>query len=236
MDYYKPVEIARELQISTSALRHYESWGVVPAPERAANGYRLYTRIHLAYFRCLRAMFPGFGVKVTCEVLRFIQKRDIDAAFWLVNKEQAILHHEKAAADQTLAMLDTLELPPLPNRRLKQRMTIGEIAAFTGSAPSAIRHWEKEGLIAPERDPENGYRLFSPVDARKILLIRTLRGTVYFLKSMKEIVQAVENQSIDKAKKITEQAIFSINERNRQQYLGLHQLIELCKELKLVTK
>lgn len=236
VDYYKPVEIARELQISTSALRHYESWGVVPAPERAANGYRLYTRIHLAYFRCLRAMFPGFGVKVTCEVLRFIQKRDIDAAFWLVNKEQAILHHEKAAADQTLAMLDTLELPPLPNRRLKQRMTIGEIAAFTGSAPSAIRHWEKEGLIAPERDPENGYRLFSPVDARKILLIRTLRGTVYFLKSMKEIVQAVENQSIDKAKKITEQAIFSINERNRQQYLGLHQLIELCKELKLVTK
>lgn len=115
-------------------------------------------------------------------------------------------------------------------------MTIGEIAAFTGSAPSAIRHWEKEGLISPERDPENGYRLFSPVDARKILLIRTLRGTVYFLKSMKEIVQAVENQSIDKAKKITEQAISSINERNRQQYLGLHQLIELCKELNLVTK
>ncbi|MEK5476154.1 TioE family transcriptional regulator [Paenibacillus sp. FSL R5-0407] len=236
MDYYKPVEIARELQISTSALRHYESWGVVPAPERAANGYRLYTGIHLAYFRCLRAMFPGFGVQVTCEVLRLIQKSDIDAAFWLVNKEQAILHHEKAAADQTLAMLDTLELPPLPNRRLKQRMTIGEIAAFTGSAPSAIRHWEKEGLISPERDPENGYRLFSPVDARKILLIRTLRGTVYFLKSMKEIVQAVENQSIDKAKKITEQAISSINERNRQQYLGLHQLIELCKELNLVTK
>lgn len=236
MEYYRPVEIARELRISTSALRHYESWGVVPAPERAANGYRLYTRTHLSYFRCLRAMFPGFGVKVTCDVLRFIQERDIDTAFWLVNKEQAILHHEKAAADQALAMLDSLELPPMPNRKLKRRMTIGEIAAFTGSTPSAIRHWEKEGLIAPERDPENGYRLFSPVDARKILLIRTMRGTVYFLKSMKEIVHALDSQSLDKAKRITGQAISTIHERNRQQYLGIHQLMELCKELDLVTK
>ncbi len=233
VEYYKPVEIARELHISTSALRHYESWGVVPAPARAANGYRLYTREHLAYFRCIRAMFPGFGVPVTCDVLRFIQKKDIDAAFWLVNKQQAMLHHEKAAAEQTLAMLDSLELPPLPNRKLKERMTIGEIADFTGSTPSAIRHWEKEGLIAPERDPDNGYRLYSPVDARKILLIRTLRGTVYFLKSMKEIVGELNNQSIDKAKRITEQAISSIHMRNRQQFFGVHQLIELCKEVGL---
>lgn len=71
-------------------------WGVVPAPARAANGYRLYTKIHLAYFRCLRAMFPGFGVAVTCDVLRFIQNGEIDYAFWLVNKEQANLQQEKA--------------------------------------------------------------------------------------------------------------------------------------------
>ncbi|MBW7460074.1 MerR family DNA-binding transcriptional regulator, partial [Paenibacillus sepulcri] len=79
MRYYKPHEIARELHISTSALRHYESWGVVPIPERAANGYRLYTVVHLAYFRCLRTMFAGFGVAVTCDVLRHIQKSDMDS-------------------------------------------------------------------------------------------------------------------------------------------------------------
>ncbi|RCX23826.1 MerR-like DNA binding protein [Fontibacillus phaseoli] len=230
METYKPAEIAKELHISTSALRHYESWGAVPAPARGANGYRLYTKEHLAYFRCLRAMFPGFGVSVTCDVLRSIQKKDVDTAFWLVNKEQATLYHEKAAADQTLALLDMLELPPFPNRKLKRFMTIGEIAAFTGSTTSAIRHWEKEGILAPERDPVNGYRLFTPVHARKILLIRTLRNTVYFLKNMKEIVQAVDNQSLDKAKVITEQAIFTIHERNRQQMLGVHHLIELCKE------
>lgn len=201
MRYYKPIEIARELSISTSALRHYESWGVIPAPERAANGYRLYTKVHLAYFRCLRAMFLGFGVSITCDVLRHIQNGELDSAFWLVNKEQANLQHEKVIADQTLAVLKDPKLPLITDQKRKSRMTIGEAAAFTDVQTSAIRHWEKEGLISPERDPENGYRLFTPMHIRQILLIRTLRKTVYYLENMKEIVQAVEHQSIEKAKK-----------------------------------
>lgn len=174
-------------------------------------------------------MFPGFGVAVTCEVLRNIQNADIDAAFWLINKEQTSLQHEKTATDKTLELLENLRLPPLANRELKNLMTIGEAVAFTGVTTSAIRHWEKEGLLIPERDPENGYRLFTPLHIRKILLIRTLRNSVYFLKSMKEIVQAVDHQSIKEAKKVTENALQSIHQRNRHQFRGVHQLIELCE-------
>ncbi|MFD0713792.1 TioE family transcriptional regulator [Paenibacillus sp. GCM10027626] len=234
MRYYKPIEIARELHISTSALRHYESWGVIPAPARAANGYRLYTQVHLAFFRCLRAMFSGFGYTVAGKVLRHIQNADLDAAFWLVNHEQAVLHHEKTVADQTLSLLQNPELPFTPNKKLKNRMTIGEAAALTDVQASAIRHWEKEGLIRPERDPENGYRIFTPVHIRQILLIRTLRRTVYFLENMKEIVQAVEQHSMEKAKKVTVEALSSIHERNRKQFYGVHQLVELCKEVGLI--
>ncbi|GAA0362041.1 TioE family transcriptional regulator [Bacillus horti] len=236
MRYYKPIEIARELHISTSALRHYESWGVVPAPDRAPNGYRLYTKVHLAYFRCLRAMFAGFGVALTCDVLRHIQNRDVDTAFWLVNKEQAVLQQEKVVADQTLALLQDPDVPVSASKRLKSQMNIGEVAKIADVQPSAIRHWEKEGLIIPERDPENGYRLFTPMHIRQILLIRTLRKTVYFLENMKEIVQAVEHHSLEKAKKVTENALVSIHERNRQQLYGIHQLIELCKEIELIDR
>ncbi|MBE9915161.1 MerR family DNA-binding transcriptional regulator [Paenibacillus donghaensis] len=234
MRYYKPIEIARELYISTSALRHYESWGVIPEPERSDNGYRLYNKVHLAYFRCLRAMFSGFGTGTTCEVLRLIQKGDINGAFWLVNQEQARLHHEKTAANQTLALLQDPELPLIPNKRLKNRMTIGEAAAFTDVQPSAIRHWEKEGLLTPERDPENGYRLFTPTHIRQIMLIRTLRKTVYVLENMREIVRGVEHQSIEKAKKVTLEALSSIHDRNRRQFYGVHLLVELCIEVGLI--
>ncbi|MED5018617.1 TioE family transcriptional regulator [Paenibacillus chibensis] len=233
-EYLKPSEIADELGISTSSLRHYESWGAVPAPDRGSNGYRLYTQVHLAYFRCLRAMFPGFGVGVTCDVLRSIQQGDVDTAFWMVNKIQAELYQEKQAADQTLGLLQEIELPSLPHQKLKSRMTIGEAAKYAGVAASAIRHWEKEGLLQSERHPENGYRLFTPADIRKILLIRTLRSTVYFLKSMKEIIHALDRQHVEQAKKLTEDAIRTIHERIRHQFTGVHQLVQLCQLLELI--
>ncbi|WP_042160772.1 TioE family transcriptional regulator [Paenibacillus gorillae] len=234
MAYFKPNEIAQELGISTSALRHYESWGVVPSPERGANGYRLYTEVHFAYFRCLRAMFPGYGVALTCEVLRKIQNSEPEAAFWLVNREQAVLQQEKIAADQTLELLQNLEIPALSNKKLKSHMSIGEAAEFTGVTASAIRHWEKEGLLIPDRDQDNGYRQFTPLHIRKILLISTLRKTVYFLQTMKDIVDALDNQSLEQARKVTENAIQSIHERIRHQFRGVHRLVELCQLLKLL--
>ena len=234
MQYYKPVDIARALHISTSALRHYESWGVVPAPDRDMNGYRLYTDVHLAYFRCLRAMFPGFGVGLTCTVLKHIQHEEVDEAFWLVNEEQANLHQEKVVANQLLTVLEQIDLPTIGNKTFKSPMTIGEAAEYTGVAASAIRHWEKEGLIIPERNPENGYRMFNALHIRKILLLRTLRSTLYFLKSMKEIVEALDHHSIEQAKKVTENAIRSLHDRNRQQFRGVHELVKLCKVLQLM--
>jgi len=235
MEYFKPIEIARELNISTSALRHYESWGVIPTPARGKNGYRLYTIVHLSYFRCLRTMFAGFGVTVTCNVLRHIQNNDMDTAFWLVNQEQANLQQEKVAADQTLDLLQNTETPLLSNQTVRKHMTIGEISILTNVQESAIRHWEKEGLLSPKRNPDNGYRIFTPIHIRQILLIRTLRRTVYFLENMKEIVQAVEHQNIEQAKKVTESALLNINKRNSQQLHGVHQLIELCKVIELIV-
>ncbi len=230
MSSYKPIEIARMLGISTSALRHYESWGVVPTPTRAPNGYRLYTDIHLAYFRCLRAMFPGFGVQLSCEALRRVQRGETDDAFWMVNEAQARLRQEKLAAEQTLELLHPLEHEPadLPKAR-KKRMTIGDAAKLAGVAASAIRHWEKEGLISPDRDPESGYRVFTSGHLCKIRLIRTLRSTVYFLNSMKEIVHALDHQSPEHARKLTEDAIRNLDARLRHQLQGIRRLIELCE-------
>jgi len=234
MRYYKPIEIAKELRISTSALRHYESWGVVPSPERAKNGYRLYTNVHMAYFRCLRALIPGFGFKLTYDVLRHIQQGEMDQAFWLVNAEQANMHEEKRIADQTLALLQDPHLTSIKDKKIKNLMTIGEVAAITNVQPSAIRHWEKEGLLSPERDPENGYRLYTPVHVRQILLIGSLRRSVYYLEKMKELVQAVEHHSIEKVKEVTEHALIRIHRRNRQQFNGVHKLMELCLEAGLI--
>ncbi|MBM7633192.1 MerR family DNA-binding transcriptional regulator [Geomicrobium sediminis] len=229
MKVYKPIEIARIVGVSTSALRHYESWGIVPKPERFENGYRKYTDVHLAYFRCLRAMFPAFGHALTSEVVLDIKNGNQDQAFWRMNKAQADLQYEKMTTDQTLEMLRNPELPLSLKGTIKEEMTIGEVAEITDVLPSSIRHWEKEGLITPKRNLENGYRIYQSTHVRQILLLRTMRKTVFFIDQMREIVQAVEHHSVQKAKQSAEQAREYISERNRLQMNAIYEVIRLCK-------
>lgn len=229
MGYHRPVDIARKLNISTSAMRHYESWGIIPLPERSKSNYRLYTDVHLAYFRCTRALSNGFGFACTVDVLRKMTQGQTSEALWVVNAEQAKLNHEKSVTEQTLTLLRDPDLSPIEDKKLRAHMTIGEAASLTDVTPSAIRHWEQEGLIKPERSPDNGYRLFTPMHIRQILIIRTMRPTVYFLEDMKEIVHSVERHSMDDAQKVTERTLHRLDERNRLQYVGVRELVNLCE-------
>ncbi|WP_096186562.1 MerR family transcriptional regulator [Evansella halocellulosilytica] len=232
--YYRPIDIAKSLNISTSALRHYESWGIIPIPERSESGYRLYTEVHFAYFRCIRAMYPGFSMQVISKVLNHIQQGEMDEALWIVNKEQADLHHEKVIADQALKLLYHPELMTIDEKKIKDEMTIGEVAELTDVAPSAIRHWEKEGVITPKRNPENGYRMFTKTHLRQLLLIRAMRHTVYGLENMTDVVKSIEHHSLEQAKKMTKEALAGLNYRIQCQVHGIHELYNLCKVTKLL--
>lgn len=56
-------------------------------------------------------------------------------------------------------------------------MTIKEIEEQTGMVRANIRYYEAEGLVVPERNKENGYRVYSRDDLlalRKIKLLRSL--------------------------------------------------------------
>lgn len=104
----------------------------------------MYTEIHFAYFRCIRAMFPAISMRVISNILLPIQHGQVDTAFWIVNEEQTKLHQEKAAAEQALKMLHHPELTNINNTKIKDEMTVGEAADLAGIEPSALRHWEKE--------------------------------------------------------------------------------------------
>nr|WP_202523918.1 MerR family transcriptional regulator [Kitasatospora sp. SID7827] len=53
-------------------------------------------------------------------------------------------------------------------------MTIGQLAAATGVPASAIRFWERHGLLpAPER--QGGQRRYPPRAAERIVLLRTFQ-------------------------------------------------------------
>jgi MerR family transcriptional regulator, redox-sensitive transcriptional activator SoxR len=63
-------------------------------------------------------------------------------------------------------------------------MTIGELAALTNLKPSAIRFYEKTGLLpAPTR--KNGRRVYSPEAAHRLTLISFAKDTGFSLPEIK---------------------------------------------------
>lgn len=225
------IEIAKKLNISTSALRHYESWGIVPKVERSANGYRIYTKEHEAYFQCIRALIPGFGMEFVREVMPRIMKGDTLEALWLINKAQVDLHFEKETVQRTVEMLDLKELANIPKYFDKDRFTIGEVAKIANTSSSSIRHWEKEGLIKPERQNESGFRIYSSSDIRKILVIRTVQRVAYSLDIVREILSELDNNNVSQTKEIALKSLQFINRSLVERVRGiayLHRLLEVA--------
>ena len=54
-------------------------------------------------------------------------------------------------------------------------LTIGEVATSTGVPASAIRFWERRGLL-PQPRRESGQRRYTPAAVERILILRKFQG------------------------------------------------------------
>lgn len=228
----RPIDIARKLDVGTSALRHYEEWGIVPPAERKPNGYRVYTEVHEAYFQCIRAMVPGFGMATVKKIMPMIQQQRFTEALWEVNNIQAELFQRRQQAIMALEILKPEKMESLLKKSKKKWFTIGEVAKELDVPASTLRHWEKEGLIQPNRNPENGYRLYDRDHLRQLLIIRTIQPSVFFLDSVKEIMEKINKHNISEARQITLDSLAYMDYQIEQQLRGAYYLYKLIHLLK----
>lgn len=64
---------------------------------------------------------------------------------------------------------------------------IGEIAKQAGVSVDTIRHYTQKALLAPRRDPENGYQLYASTDVQRVRFILQAKRLGYTLKEIDEI-------------------------------------------------
>lgn len=70
---------------------------------------------------------------------------------------------------------------------MPSRMQIGEVAALFDVTTKTLRHYEKLGLLKPER-ADNGYRLYGPEDVLRIQRIRQLQSLGLSLKEIARLL------------------------------------------------
>ncbi len=65
---------------------------------------------------------------------------------------------------------------------------IGEISKITGISESALRHYDKEGLLSPKRQKENRYRVYDDEDIKRIRHIKLFKSMGFELDTIKQML------------------------------------------------
>lgn len=130
-------ELARRVGLAPSAVRWYESVGIIPEPARAPNGYRAYSDLDVARLRLVVALRRlGLGPVDAGRLARLcLERGDVDADL------APVLAEQRSAIERQRSDLDRLE-----GELLDLEMTI----AAAGRASRRTRE-RKESTMTPIR-------------------------------------------------------------------------------------
>ncbi|MBB3142340.1 MerR family transcriptional regulator [Halomonas organivorans] len=68
-------------------------------------------------------------------------------------------------------------------------MKVSELARRAGVTAETVRHYTREGLLSPERDPDNGYQLYDDDDLRRLRFIQRARTLGFGVAEIREILE-----------------------------------------------
>jgi len=77
-------------------------------------------------------------------------------------------------------------------------MHIGELAEKTGLSLRTIRHYDEVGLLKPSGRTEGGFRLYTPEDFTRLMLIRRMKPLGFSLEEMTELLRVIATLSGEK--------------------------------------
>lgn len=186
MNTYKTSEIASMIGIHPNTVRLYEESGLIPKPERQANGYRVFTDLHIAQLRLARLAFQievlqnGLRKKIV-QMVKVSALGDYDTALLLTNEYLDQIRKERFNAEEAIEIVNQIISGESSENTLSLKRK--EVSEQLNITMDALRNWEMNGLLTVKRR-ENGYRVYTGEDIRRLKIIRSLRCANYSLEAI----------------------------------------------------
>lgn len=200
MNIYKTAEVAAVIGVHPNTVRLYEEWGMIPKAERQPNGYRIFTDFHIEQFKLARLAFQievlqnGLRKKII-QMVKVSATGDFDKALSLAAEYLEQLKRERANAEEAVTLVQEIlhgeEAGHSPALRRK------EVSEYLDISMDTLRNWEMNGLLTVKRK-ENGYRVYTDGDIRRLKIIRSLKCANYSLEAILQMLcRLSENPDVD---------------------------------------
>lgn len=72
-------------------------------------------------------------------------------------------------------------------------MKVSELARSAGVTAESVRHYVREGLLHPERHPDNGYQLFDRGDLERLRFIQRARTLGFGIAEIRDILDHADH-------------------------------------------
>jgi DNA-binding transcriptional MerR regulator len=184
----RTVDVARRVGCSVQHLRDLEREGVVPAVARTPSGYRTWDQAHVSCAVAYREFAQGVGPVRAKELLRTLHSQP--AAVFLAQLDDAHADLARERRDLRLAReaVAAIAAEPLAAPQPSDALTITELTGALGITPATLRHWEAQGLLAPDRAGHGRVRSYTPVQVRNARVIHQLRTAGYGIPQLRQVL------------------------------------------------
>lgn len=184
----RTVDVARQAGCSVQQVRNLERDGVLPPATRTAAGYRIYGEIHLYSAHAYRALAIGTGPVEAKRIVRAVHQAPTSEVLALLDAAHAGLDRERTDLALAKEAVEAISVEPIEGVRPSDSMSVSDLAAALGVRTSALRHWDAEGLVVPDRIPPRGTRRYTPAQARDARIVHQLRSAGYRIDPLRTLM------------------------------------------------
>lgn len=194
MNTYKTSEIARYFGIHPNTVRLYEELELIPKPERKENGYRVFGDFHIEQIKFMRMalkieVLQNGLRKQAITIIKTSAIGNFDRAILLTENYLQQIKSEQKNAEEAIAITEMLLSGN--NQEINNTiLTRKETADYLQISMDTLRNWEMNGLLNVKRK-QNGYRIYTDEDIRRLKIIRSLRCANYSLSAILRMLNAL---------------------------------------------
>ncbi len=195
---YSTSEVAKIIGIHPNTVRLYEDLNLITSPKRKANGYRIFTKLHIDQFKIARLAFEVEVLqnglrKRAVEIVKTCAACEFDKAIELTSQYLDKVQSERQNAEEAIDIVENI-LSGHKEEYEEISLTRKEAASYLNVTIDTLRNWELNGLLITKRK-ENGYRIYTYNDIERLKIIYSLRCANYSLSAILRMLNALSNES-----------------------------------------